>query len=376
MGAHGQFLAELLKEADIHINGDRAGDISIYNNQLPERIFREGSLGIGESYMDKWWDSTKLDITLTKAHRADLDKKILKHWRIWPVLFSTMIENIITNPQKKKAFEIGKKHYDVGNELYSRMLDKRMVYSCGYWKSARTLDKAQEAKLELCCKKLGLKKGDKVLDIGCGWGSFLFYAEKRYKIKGVGLTVSKEQKKHCDSIDRKNITVLLTDYRTMHEKFDHIISIGMFEHVGWKNYPSYMSVVDRCLKPGGKFLLHTIGQDKASISVNPWIHKYIFPHGHLPALRQIKNAAQGKLHIWDVHEIGKDYDPTLMSWFANFDKHWKEIRKKHPKYDEKFYRMWKFYLLSCAAGFRTEKLRVWQILLSKENKPARYKIVR
>ena len=274
----------------------------------------------------------------------------------------------------KGPIRIGEHHYDKGNDLYKAMLDKRLTYTCGYWKKAKTLDQAQEAKLDLVCKKLNLKPGQKILDIGCGWGSFAKYAAEKYKVKVVGITVSKEQiafaKKLCKGLP---IEIRLQDYRDIREKFDHIVSLGMFEHVGVKNYRKYMKVVHRCLKDDGLFLLHTIGRNKSLTTSDPWAEKYIFPNSMLPSIKQIGESIEELFVMEDWHNFGTDYDKTLMAWFTNFRKNWNKIKKN---YDERFYRMWKYYLLASAGLFRARKGQLWQIVLSKKGVPKGYNSIR
>ena len=179
---------------------------------------------------------------------------------------------------KARAFQIGEHHYDLGNDLFEKMLDKRMIYSCGYWKNAKTLDEAQEAKLDLICRKLYLKPGMKVLDIGCGWGGFAFFAAEKYGVEVVGVSVSKEQIAYAEAKRGKlPVTFLLQDYRDITGSFDRVVSVGMFEHVGYKNYTEFMTVVNRCMKDDGLCLLHTIGATITSFHPDPWIQKYIFP---------------------------------------------------------------------------------------------------
>ena len=264
---------------------------------------------------------------------------------------------------KSRSYEVGKKHYDIGNDLYKNMLDKRMNYSCGYWKKAKNLDKAQEDKLELICKKMMLKKGMKVLDIGCGWGSFLKYAAENYGIKGVGITVSKEQvefgKQLCKGFD---IEIRYEDYEDVNEKFDRIVSLGMFEHVGYNNYIKYMKIVDKCLNENGLFLLHTIGTKNPRGGTDPWLNKYIFPKGFLPSLRQIIKTSEDLFILEDLHNLSINYDKTLLAWHNNFIK---SLEKLKDKYSERFKRMWEFYLLLCAGAFRARNIQVWQIVFSK-----------
>lgn len=265
---------------------------------------------------------------------------------------------------KSRAYEVGKRHYDIGNDLYKAMLDKRMAYSCGYWRTAKTLEQAQEAKLDMACKKLGLKKGMRVLDIGCGWGSFVKYAAEKYGVKCVGITVSKEQVKFARDVCKGlPVEIRLQDYRNLNEKFDRIISIGMFEHVGYKNYRPYMKLVNNCLKPDGLFLLHTIGGNVSTSSTDPWINKYIFPNSMLPSAKQVASAYEKLFVLEDWHSFGDDYGKTLMSWFRNFKKNWWQIK---DNYNGRFYRMWEYYLLACAGSFRSRRNQLWQIVFSKK----------
>ncbi|MDH7528362.1 MAG: cyclopropane fatty acyl phospholipid synthase, partial [Ignavibacteria bacterium] len=254
------------------------------------------------------------------------------------------------------------------------MLDKRMNYSCAYWKDATNLDEAQENKLELICKKLYLKPGMRVLDIGCGWGAFAKYAAEKYGVEVVGITVSKEQlklaKELCDGLP---VEIRLQDYREVNEKFDRIVSIGMFEHVGYKNYREYFKIAAKNLKDDGIFLLHTIGSNISTKSTDAWTHKYIFPNGMLPSLAQISKTVENLFVIEDVHNFGADYDKTLMAWYNNFKNNWHKLK---DKYGERFYRMWEYFLLSCAGAFRARKNQLWQIVLSKKGILGGYSSIR
>ena len=348
--------------SDVQINGDKPWDIQVHNPDFYERVLSGGSIALGESYMDGWWDCKALDQFFEKILEAQLEKKVKINAKL---LLWIILKAKITNAQKRsKAHEIGKRHYDIGNNLFSVMLDKWKNYSCGYWEKAKTLDDAQEAKLDLVCRKMGLKSGMKVLDIGCGWGGFAKYAAEKYDAKIHGITVSGEQvkfaNKFCQGLD---IKIELKDYRELNEKYDRIVSIGMFEHVGCKNYRTYMKVVHRCLKVDGLFLLHTIGGNISVNFINPWTNKYIFPNSMLPSAKRITSAAEGLFVLEDWHSFGQYYDKTLMAWYENFTKNWTKIK---DQYDERFYRMWVYYLLSAAGGFRIRKNQLWQIVFSKK----------
>jgi len=358
---------DILSQADITVNGDRPWDIKVRDERFYHRVLKDGSLGLGESYMDGWWECEELDTFFARLLPTDPEVKLRKNLR----LLFYIAGSVMLNPARKsRAFEIGERHYDKGNELFRNMLDKRMVYSCGYWKDAEDLDQAQEAKLELICRKLGLKAGDRVLDIGCGWGSFAKYAAERYDASVVGITVSREQlalaKELCRGLP---VELRLQDYRDVNERFDHIVSVGMFEHVGFRNHRTYMEKAHQCLKDGGLFLLHSIGNNVSQVADDLWLDRYIFPNSLIPSLKQITTSLEGLFAVENLHNFGFYYDPTLMSWFKNFNNSWQRLK---DLYDERFYRMWKYYLLSSAAAFRCRNLQVWQFILSKKGVPGGY----
>lgn len=364
-------IQKILSLADITINGARPWDIQVHDERLYGRVLSHGSLGLGESYMDGWWDCEKLDQFFHKVLAADLNKRIRGDWG---TLFG-LAWNYVLNPgRKSKAFEIGEQHYDIGNDLYHAMLDKRLAYTCGYWSNARNLDDAQKAKFDLVCKKVGLKRGQKILDIGSGWGSFIGYAAEKYGVNAVGVTVSKEQKALADTLyGNLSVETRLQDYRDINEKFDHIVSLGMFEHVGHKNYRAFMKIAHNALKNDGLFLLHTIGGNRSVRGTDPWIGKYIFPNSMLPSIKQIGESIEGLFVMEDWHNFGADYDKTLMAWHKNFEDNWGKIKSN---YDDRFYRMWRYYLLSCAGSFRARKNQLWQVVLSKRGVLGGYQSIR
>lgn len=354
----------LMEEADVRIHGDRPWDIRVHDERLWRRLALFGGVGLGDAYVDGWWDAEAVDELICKLAYAF---RYRTHGACWVRLMGFAQSRMLNLQSLKRAFEVGQRHYDIGNELYERMLDARLVYSCGYWRDgAETLARAQERKLDLVCRKLGLQPGMRVLDIGSGWGSFCEYAARNYGVEVVGLTVSKEQQAYSMRICKDlPVEILLRDYRLHEGVYDRIASIGMFEHVGLKNYPVYFDVVRRCLKPDGLFLLHTIGAPMSSNNANSWHAKRIFPNGFLPSITQISRALEKRLVTEDLHNFGADYDPTLMAWMRNFDEAWPALKRLNPeKYTGRFYRMWKFYLLSSAGAFRARSLQLWQWVLS------------
>jgi cyclopropane-fatty-acyl-phospholipid synthase len=306
-----ELVNKIFAMADVSLNGDRDWDMQVHDARTYSAILNQGSLGLGESYMSDWWDCQQLDVMIAKLLAAKVEGQIKTNIGLaWH-----MLKHRLFNQQtKSKAWKVGKVHYDIGNDLYSKMLDPSMSYSCGYWLKADNLDQAQQAKLELICQKLQLKPGMRLLDIGCGWGGMAQYAAQNYGVTVVGITISQEQQKlaqqRCQGLD---IEIRLQDYRDLAEPFDRIVSIGMFEHVGYKNYPDFMRVVHRCLADEGLFLLHTIGSNSPGFTTEPWIEKYIFPNGMLPSVSQISDAFDGLFVLEDWHNFGADYDKTLMA---------------------------------------------------------------
>ncbi|WP_034947808.1 cyclopropane fatty acyl phospholipid synthase [Erwinia oleae] len=350
---------EMLDKAGIKINGGQPWDIQIKNPDFFKRVMQEGSLGLGESYMDGWWECERLDMFFHRALLAKLDQQLPHHLKDTLRVAAARLTNL---QSRKRAWLVGKEHYDLGNDLFSLMLDPFMQYSCGWWKTADTLASAQEAKLKLICDKLQLAPGMTLLDIGCGWGGLAQFAAQRYGVRVTGVTISAEQQKlaieRCADLD---VTILLEDYRDLNEQFDRIVSVGMFEHVGPKNYATYFNVVERNLKPDGLFLLHCIGANKTSDHVDPWIDKYIFPNGCLPSVRHIAEAHEPYFVMEDWHNFGADYDRTLMAWNERFLTAWPQLAEK---YGERFKRMFTYYLNACAGAFRARDLQLWQVVFS------------
>lgn len=355
-------VTDLLESVDIQVNGSRPFDIQVHNELFYSRVLSGKSLGLGESYMDGWWDCESLDQFCYQMLRGRIDKQVkVKN----PAFLAHVLKAYFLNAQsKKRAYIVGEEHYDTGNDLFSLMLDQGMNYSCGYWENADNLDQAQINKLDLVCRKLHLKPGMKVLEIGCGWGGFAKYAAENYGVSVHGVTVSKEQmdyaERSCIGLETK---FEMKDYRELNTKYDAIVSIGMFEHVGYKNYRNYMEVAQRCLEGEGLFLLHTIGRNTPSRSTDPWTNKYIFPNGMIPSPAQISKSLQGLFVVEDWHNFGQYYDPTLMAWNENFQKNYESLK---DKYDQRFKRMWEYYLLMCAGTFRARRNQLWQLVLSKK----------
>jgi cyclopropane-fatty-acyl-phospholipid synthase len=357
-------IRSLLELADIQVDGSRPWDLQVHDERLYDRILRDSSLGLGEAYMDGWWDCAALDEFINRVLKARLDEKISKNIL---TVFQVLRAKLFNRQSSARAFEIGERHYDLGNELYLAMLDKRLNYTCAYWKDSRNLDEAQEAKLELVCKKIGIHPGMRILELGCGWGSFAKYAAEKHNASVLGVTVSKEQvalgMELCKGLP---VELRFQDYREVSGTYDAVISIGVMEHVGYKNYTDYMDVVDRCLKQDGIAFVHTIGGNTSITTGEPWTDKYIFPNGMLPSIAQLSKSMEGRFVMEDWQNFGPYYDPTLLAWHANFEKAWPELKKD---YDERFHCMWRYYLLSSAGAFRARVNQLWQIVFTRQGTP-------
>jgi cyclopropane-fatty-acyl-phospholipid synthase len=362
--------ARLLKLAGIHIDGNRPTDLRVHDERFYNRVFAHGSLGLGEAYMDGWWDADDLPGLFNRVLSSHLDEEL----KTLDTLLTHLKARFVNQQRGEHAFEIGRAHYDLGNDLFQAMLGRRLVYSCGYWAEADNLDDAQAAKLDLICRKLRLRPGQRVLDIGCGWGEALKYAAERYGVQGVGVTVSQEQAGYArDLCAGLPVEIRLQDYRELDEPFDAVFSIGMFEHVGALNYRTYFETARRCLKDDGLSVLHSIGSNSSPSRPDPWIEKYIFPNSMIPSAQQVAEALQDLFVVEDWHNFGADYDRTLSAWRANFDVAWPRLAEN---YDSRFRRMWHFYLAVSTAVFRSRRNQLWQLTLSPYGVPGGYRVPR
>ena len=363
----------LAAEAGFRVNGDDPWDIRVTDPRFYRRIVMDGSLGFGEAYMDGWWECERLDQLFHRLLAVDADR-LIDSWVKLRLLGLVLRHALFNLQSSQRAFVVGERHYDIGNDVFETMLDSTMSYSCGYWPQAATLEEAQRAKLDLICRKLKLQPGERLLDIGSGWGGLARYAAEHYGVEVLGITVSKEQQKlareRCAGLP---VTIELRDYRQLAGRFDKVVSVGMFEHVGPKNYADFFAIVERLLKDQGLFLLHTIGNYLTPRKLDPWMDKYVFPNGRLPSAAEIAASVEGCLLIEDWHNFGADYDRTLMAWWENFERGWPRLA---DKYGERFYRMWKYYLLSCAGFFRSRQGQLWQVVFSKRSRSAVYRSVR
>jgi cyclopropane-fatty-acyl-phospholipid synthase len=361
-------IEEILQPSDVQIGGSRPWDIQVHNEDFYNEVLSQGSMGLGESYMAGWWDSPAVDQFMFHIMSAGLEEKIKPSLAL---MWSVARAKLFNLQDKLGSLKVIHEHYQLGNTLYEYMLGPTMAYSCGYWKTATTLNEAQLAKFDLIARKLGMKPGMTVLDIGCGWGGFAKYIAENYGVKVVGITLSENQAVYARDVCKGlPVEIRVQDYRDIHEKFDRVVEIGMFEHVGVKNHRPFMEIVYNLLKDQGLFMLHTIGSNQTSdYGADPWIDQYIFPNAQLPSVAQIGLSIEGLFVMEDWQNFGPDYDKTLMAWFANFNANWDKLKADYP---DPFYRMWKYYLLSCAGSFRAREIELWQVVLSKGRIEGRY----
>lgn len=362
---------ELLSGTGVVINGPNPWDPQVKDGRVYQRVLSGGSLALGESYMDGWWEVDDMAEMFNRVISARLEQKIQFDLESLWYFVRARLFNL---QNRLRAMQVAEEHYNLDNELYMAFLDQYNQYTCGYFKDTDNLSVAQERKLDLICRKLQLKKGEQVLDIGCGWGGFSKFAAERYGAHVTGISISDEQIAHAKEFTKGlPVDIKKMDYRDLTGEFDKVLICGMIEHVGNKNYRTIASIVHRILKPGGLFLLHTIGGNTSEMSGDPWIHKYIFPNGMLPSIAQISSAVEGLFVVEDWHNFGPYYDKTLVAWFQNFDAAWPRFKER---YDERFYRTWKYYFLMCAGSFRARKNQLWQVVLSKGGVPGGYVTVR
>ncbi len=358
---------QVFSSADIRTDGSRPWDVRIRDDRFYDRVLASGNLGLGESYMDGWWETADLAEVISRLLKVDAERLV---GRNLSALLSVASARIVNYGSRKRAFEVARAHYDLDNELFQSMLDRRMTYSCAYWQEADNLDAAQERKLDLVCRKIGLRPGMTVLDIGCGWGSFMKFAAERYGVSCVGVSVSSEQtrlgRQMCEGLP---IEFRVQDYRDIEGQYDRVVSIGMFEHVGYKNMKAYFQSARRALADEGLFLLHTLGLNISTVRGDAWNERYVFPNGMVPSIKQVGESIEHLFVMEDWHNFGAHYERTLLAWYDNFRKAWPAM---NARYGERFFRMWSYYLLSCAGAFRARHMQLWQIVMSPRGIPGGY----
>jgi cyclopropane-fatty-acyl-phospholipid synthase len=362
-------VAAMLEPAGVILDGGRPWDPQIHRPHALTRVFFGGTLGAGESFIDGDWDCDALDEFTARLVRAGVERPLTG--RSAAAVAGALLAIVRNTQTRAHAKEDIRSHYDIGNDLYAAMLGRTMAYSCGYWGQATTLDEAQDAKHDLICRKLGLGPGMRLLDIGCGWGALAKHAAERYQAIVTGVTISPAQaalaRTRCAGLP---VEILEQDYRDAAGTFDRVASVGMLEHVGPHNYTTFFDVAKRVLTPDGLLLLHTIGGPRSIETCDPWIAKYVFPHSVLPSAAQLTHAFEGRFVLEDWENFGADYDRTLMAWWENVESAWGTLSRS---YSERFHRLWRYYLLTCAGAFRARGNQLWQLVLSPQGVAGGYR---
>jgi cyclopropane-fatty-acyl-phospholipid synthase len=275
---------------------------------------------------------------------------------------------------RRGSLTIAEVHYDLDHRLYKQFLGPYNQYTCCFFNQAENLEEAEVEKLEMVCNKLDIQPGDKVLDIGCGWGGFARYAAETRGCHVTGISISKEQIEYARKYAEGHpVDIIESDYRDLpklydNRHFDKVVIIGMIEHVGYKNYRRLFEIIHQLLDDNGRFLLHTIGNSHTTTVVDPWIEKYIFPNSMAPSMRQLAASAEQLFVIQDWENYGHYYAPTLAAWHENFHRNWEAIAsiENEQRFDERFRRMFNYYFLSCKAGFETEHIFLWHLVMTKQ----------
>lgn len=374
---------QLLTRAFQKIGVEPGADMVVHDDRFYERVLKDHTIGFGEAYVEGWWDAP--DLTALFRKLIEGVPQLKKHLKLnLHILAYNWMDGWLNRQLRARALRDVQFHYDIGNELYEVMLDPNMVYTCAYFKDPTwTLEKAQTEKIDLVYRKLHIPeagiKQPRVLDIGCGWGFGLIHGARHYGVSGVGVTLAREQAEFARArAGDLPVEFRLQDYRDIQEKepFDAIFSLGMFEHVGKMNYRRFMETVHRNLKPGGLFLLHSIGAKEHGPS-DPWIRKYIFPGAFIPDVVDIAEAADGLFIEHDFQNFGLYYAKTALEWCSRFEAGWEKLHSLRPDfYDQRFFRLWKYYLQSSAATFYSGWNQVWQIVFSKGPLEEVYQAVR
>lgn len=358
------FLTDLLSKADIRVNGSRPWDIQVRDERLFPRVLAKRNLALGEGYMRGWWECERVDEFIHRVLHSGVANRVHGGWKL---LLRALPALLINQQTKRRSRQVALKHYDLGNDLFQAFLDPHMQYSCADFRSTDQLNAAQEAKMRLLCEKLELRPGLRLLDIGCGWGGLARFAAANYGCEVVGVNISRQQitfaRQFCEGLP---VEIRECDYRNLNEQFDRVVSVGMFEHVGPRNYDTYMRAVARCLKPDGVFVLQTIGSNVSKKGCDPWITQYIFPNGNLPGTSLLARAAEPHFVMEDWQNLGPHYDRTLLCWLENFRSAWPRLKER---YGETFRRMWEYYLQSCAGCFRARDIQLWQVVFTPKGAP-------
>lgn len=353
-------VARIFSIADVAINGTRRWDIRVSDDRFFPSVLFQGSLGLGESYLRGWWTCEDLEELFYRLITGGLERIS----RALPVhMIGRLADRFVNQQTRDKSLRVAERHYNLGNDLFLSFLGAYKNYSCGLYESTQTLDEAQVAKMEKICHELDLRPGDRLLDVGGGWGEFARFAATRHGCHVTSINIADEQiayaTEYCGDAP---VEIRKCDYREISGRYNKIAVIAMLTHVGYKNYRLFMEVMSRCLEPNGLILIETVGGHVSQTNCEPWTDKYIFPGGMIPSLEQLDRSVEGLFHRTRISEFGLSYVRTLRSWHQNLLAAWPTLRHR---YDDSTRLMFEYFFLSCAGAFRARDLVYWHVLLSK-----------
>lgn len=353
-------LEPLLARAGVKVDGKEPWDIQVADQRFFRTVLTQGSLGLGEAYLRGWWTCNDLEELSYRLIRSGLYKTSLLLPQ--PVL-ANLLHATINQQSKEKSLRVAVQHYSLGNDVFLDFLGRHHLYSCGYFKDTDDLDVAQRQKLEKVCRLLDLRPGDRVLDVGGGWGEFARYAATQHGCEVTSINIADEQIKFAREYCKDaSVEIRRCDYRDVTGRFDKIVVMAMLTHVGYKNYRGFMEVMDRCLEPGGLMLVESVGGHKSRKDCEPWINRYIFPGGVVPSLEQFDRAVAGLFARKALDEFGSSYVHTLRAWHRNFVQAWPAHRSR---YDDRMRLMFEYFFLTVAGAFRAGYLLHWHLLFQK-----------
>lgn len=351
----------LFSRADIRVGGSRSWDIEVTDPRFFRTLMKRGSLGLGEAYMDGWWRAEDLEAFFYRCIKSNLyqaSQSLPFHVR------RRLLDKLNNQQNRNKSVRVARQHYNLGNDLFFEFLGHYKNYSCGYFRDTDDLCQAQLKKMQQICREMAFKSGERVLDVGGGWGEIARHVATNHECQITSINISDEQithaRRHCAGLP---VEIKKLDYRDLDKGFDKILVIAMLTHVGPKNYRVFMETLHRCLEPGGTVLIESVGSPTDKINCEPWTDKYIFPGGVIPSLRQIDRAIDGLFTRERTAEFGDYYHLTMRAWHENFTRAWPQLQLRYP---EKVRLMFEYFFLSVAAAFRARSLLHWHIVLRKK----------
>jgi cyclopropane-fatty-acyl-phospholipid synthase len=354
----------LLERADVRLDGDRPWDPRIHDERVFRRVALDGSVGLGEAYVDGWWSTDDLEELARRLASARLER--VTEWL--PRGLAQNAAAIVSNQQTRgRARRVARQHYDFGNDLFAAFLGRYQCYSCGYFRDTDDLDVAQLQKLDLVCRKLDLRRGDRLLDVGGGWGELARHAAAEYGARVTSINISDEQmrfaRERCRGLD---VETVRCDYRDVRGSFDKVAAIAMFTHVGVRNYRTFMEAMRRVVAPEGTFLIEGVWGNVSTNRIDAWMDKHIFPGAMIPSGAQTFRAFEGIFVAEDVHNFGPDYVKTLRAWNARLRQAWPTLR---ARYDERVRKTFEYFFLTIAGFFRARALQHWHLVLTPPGAP-------